>query len=157
MALTKKDKELIIDIIENEIHERHNVYDLKLLHRLKIKLEGSKLTKVYNVDFIYNQVKDYFPEGMIDVSHKKELIKLIDIDMKEPGEIINVIIWARTDRFWSTVFLSIKKLRKKDKEKIMYYDKFCYLMKNENKQTNKDGATNKELAEMLSSKYASNR
>lgn len=88
---------------------------------------------VNEVENIYNNVIKIFPENL----HPKdkndwyvELDKLIRIDKKNPDEIIDVITWTRQDEFWSSHFLSILKLRKKNREKIKYYDVFLNQMKN---------------------------
>lgn len=50
--------------------------------------------------------------------------KLIRLDGKDPEEIKSVIKWARENDFWSDKFLSLVKLRNKDKQNIKYYDVF---------------------------------
>lgn len=66
--------------------------------------------------------------------------KLIRLDGKDPTEIKAVISWARKDEFWSKNFLSLTKLRIKNKEDVKYYDVF-----NENRKSNGKGR-NKDLA-----------
>ena len=54
--------------------------------------------------------------------------KLIRVDGRDKKEIESVVKWARSDEFWSKQFMTILKLRMKDKEEVLYYDKFKNLM-----------------------------
>src|SRR5690606_7055189 len=50
--------------------------------------------------------------------------QLVRIDGRSPDEIRAVCEWARNDEFWSEQFLSLVKLRKKDRSGVSYYDRF---------------------------------
>lgn len=85
------------------------------------------------VNSIYDYALKYFPEklqptGKSVFDWHKTILDLIEIDKKEPREICQVIRWARSDDFWSNNFLSLLKLRKNDRDKVKYYDKFAYRM-----------------------------
>lgn len=55
---------------------------------------------------------------------KETLRKLIEIDQKDPEEIKNVVKWTRQNDFWSKNFLSLNKLRQKDKQGVHYFEVF---------------------------------
>jgi len=56
---------------------------------------------------------------------------MIEIDKRDVKEIVNICKWARQDEFWKDNFLSPLKLRRKNKDKIMYYDYFKEKLKSE--------------------------
>jgi hypothetical protein len=87
------------------------------------------------------------------------LDKLIRIDGHPPEEILRVINWARDDPFWSQNFISLLKLRLKNKEGIKYYDVFKIKADGQNRQGNQrtQGVTGEQLAGLISSKFATNR
>lgn len=87
------------------------------------------------------------------------LDKLIRIDGHSPEEILRIIRWARRDPFWSQNFISLLKLRLKNKEGIKYYDVFKIKADGQNRQGNQrtQGVTGEQLAGLISSKFATNR
>ncbi len=99
--------------------------------------EGEKNFKEFSL--VVNQIYDYsisfFPEETkpsteVQVSKWKDTIrKLVENDQKDPKEICQVVRWARNDNFWSDNFLSILKLRKKNKDGVTYYTYFQIKMK----------------------------
>lgn len=96
------------------------------------KLKENK--EKYNL--IYNEIVKYFDEKFIDEYNYYECIRLlIENDKRDKNELISVIKYARNNEFWSKNFMSIVKLRKKNKEDIMYYDVFFAQMKM-NKKSN---------------------
>lgn len=116
----------------------YNTNDHSTIDHKKVNV---KFTKPVNE--IYDEVIDQFPEESkpktesAKIRWLKEIDKLIRIDKKETNEIKTVIKWARNNEFWRGNFLSILKLRKKNKEEITYYNYFLNQIKN-GKSTNTD-------------------
>lgn len=82
-----------------------------------------------------------FPESVISTLTAKQkyewidtLRKLNEIDKLSLIEIEKIIKFARNSDFWSKNFLSVLKLRKKNKENIKYYIVFQEEMKSEQKK-----------------------
>ncbi len=79
---------------------------------------------------LYNQVVDYFPEDTRPKTEKQKeewidtLDKLIRIDKKNPEDICRIVELTRKHDFWKKNFLSLLKLRKKNGEQVMYYTVF---------------------------------
>ena len=97
----------------------------------------------YNLINTYEKCILHFPERLRPVDEKTilkwqdEIRKLEMID-KVPFEWIEKIVgWARKDLFWQTNFLSILKLRKKDKQGMKYIRVFYERMKAENEKVAK--------------------
>jgi hypothetical protein len=88
---------------------------------------------------IYNSIAKYFdPKNVNQKTWVDEIRKLIDIDKHTPDEIISAVKWAREDSFWSSNFMSLKKLRLKDKQGVAYIDLFINKSKaNKQQQQNK--------------------
>lgn len=86
---------------------------------------------------LYNQVVEFFPEDLRPKTEKQRaewldtLDKLIRIDGYESETISRVIEFARKDDFWKINFLSLLKLRQKDRAKVSYFLVFQSKMKNE--------------------------
>jgi hypothetical protein len=110
----------------------------------------NKVKKVYKVKKVKKDIPE-FSSSVIDLFEKaillfnsdlraemlkqkfnclKSLRDLIEIDKHDPDQILNVITWAREDDFWKLQFLSISKLRRKNKEGISYFVVFDQQMKN---------------------------
>ena len=53
---------------------------------------------------------------------------LVRIDKRTPEETWRVCKWARADSFWASKFLSPLKLRRRNRERITYFDAFCAQM-----------------------------
>lgn len=89
------------------------------------------------VEILYSEVLEHFDEDFRpkNDAQKKDwldtLDKLIRIDGHTPEQIDQVIKFARGDPFWKINFLSLLKLRQKNKEKISYFLVFQSKMKNE--------------------------
>lgn len=60
---------------------------------------------------------------------------LIRLDKRDKQTIQRVVLWARSDPFWSTNFLSANKLRNKDKNGSLYFDVFLTKMTTNNGNT----------------------
>lgn len=133
MALKKEEKEYLIEILRDAY--KNPKYDQSKIVHIARKLQmqrGQKISKIYyGVDSIFEEIKKYFPLNIIDESWKEEIENLIDIDGYDDNTIIDVVKWCRKDTFWKKQILSFKKLRKKDKEGIMYFVKMKYLMEND--------------------------
>lgn len=103
-----------------------------------IKEEKTKEKKVYSKEIhdSYDRLILYFPEHLRPNDEKKKntwldtLDKLTRID-KIPLDIIEpVVIKTRGDSFWAKNFLSLTKLRKKNREDVMYIVVFNEQIKN---------------------------
>lgn len=105
---------------------------------LKPKIEFSdEVFKIYEASI------KLFSEDLIPTTEKQknnwlnEFDKLIKIDGLTIKEIYSIIKFARSDEFWNKNFLSISKLRKKDKNDIPYWKVFKHkselnIIENEN-------------------------
>jgi hypothetical protein len=77
-----------------------------------------------------NSRESVFPERSIPKTKKdihdwmKCIHDLVNIDGYTLQDVNRAIIYAREDQFWKNNFLSLLKLRRKDKDKIRYIDKF---------------------------------
>jgi len=89
------------------------------------------------IEGVRNAVSIYFNIDIDADVYRKEIRDLMSIDNKSPDEIVKVIKWARNDDFWKSNFMSITKLRKRNKEKVKYYDVF-----NEKRKSNGSNKTN---------------
>jgi hypothetical protein len=136
MRFTKEDKHILLEVLRDEYKRQDSRFDkdkiVSIGHKLKMK-KDQKISDLINVDFIYKELKKMFPLEFIDESWKKEIQDMIDIDGYSWDTILNVVRWARNDPFWKSQILSIKKLRKRDKEGVKYFDKLKYLMGQERK------------------------
>ena len=76
------------------------------------------------------KIIDFFPEDlkpqnkMLKDKWVNELRHLIEIDGLVQNEILKIVNWGRSDDFWKSNFLSLLKLRKKNKEGIPYWQVF---------------------------------
>lgn len=83
---------------------------------------------------LFNQVIENFTEDLRPKTLKQKadwidtIDKLVRIDKFTSEQITEVIKFAREDSFWQTNFLSILKLRKKNKEGIIYFNVFRHAM-----------------------------
>jgi hypothetical protein len=106
-----------------------------------------------DIEELYKSVIIFFDENCRPktVIQKKEWIdtldKLVRIDNYSPEHIQDVIKRTRMDDFWRTNFLSVLKLRKKNKEGIMYFTVF------ENRKIKGNGKTRVHTAD----EYAADR
>ena len=80
------------------------------------------------------------------------LDKLIRIDGYDQEHIINITKRTRMDNFWRTNFLTINKLRDKNKEGISYFTVFEKKMNHEVNSRN-NGASVEQLAEVVSREF----
>lgn len=86
------------------------------------------------------------------------LDKLIRIDGHSPEKIQNIIKRTRMDDFWRTNFLSVLKLRKKNKEGIMYFTVFEKKMSHETtSRNNRQGASTEQLTKVVYDAFESNK
>jgi hypothetical protein len=96
------------------------------------------------IEKLYNQVVGFFPEDLQPKTdpQKKDwldtLDKLTRIDGHDPETIKRVIEFARKDDFWKINFLSLLKLRQKDKAKVPYFQVFEQRMKNNGSKNQPD-------------------
>jgi hypothetical protein len=94
-------------------------------------LNDSDLIKEKNPsEILYDEITQFFPEDLRPKTEKQKaawidtLDKLIRIDKNSPEEIKKVIRKTRENDFWKSNFLSVLKLRRKNKEEISYYTVF---------------------------------
>ncbi|MCX6303296.1 MAG: hypothetical protein NTW82_14055 [Bacteroidia bacterium] len=94
-------------------------------------LNDSDLTKEINpAEILYDEITQFFPEDLRPKTQKQKsawidtLDKLMRIDGHSAEEIKKVIRKTRENDFWKSNFLSVLKLRKKNKEEIFYYTVF---------------------------------
>ena len=80
-----------------------------------------------NVNVIISKIKDLFDEKYINESVYKTIFTLLKNYEKQ--QIIDAIIWARSDDFWKTNFQSPNKLLSTNKDKVKYIDVFIEKMK----------------------------
>jgi hypothetical protein len=79
---------------------------------------------------LYREIEIFFDENCLPKTESAinkwldTLDKLIRIDGYDPEHIINITKRARMDDFWRTNFLSINKLREKNKDGISYFTVF---------------------------------
>jgi len=110
---------------------------------------------------LYKGVEIFFDEDCRPKTEKQKhewydtLDKLIRIDGYTPEQIHNVIKRARMDDFWRTNFLSVLKLRKKNREGISYFTVFEKKLYNGTKKDT--GADTYELAKLTASKLGAQR
>jgi hypothetical protein len=110
---------------------------------------------------LYNAVKIYFDEDCRPKTEKQKqewldtLEKLIRIDGYSPEHIQNIVKRTRMDDFWKTNFLSVLKLRKKNKEGISYFTVFEKKLINGTKKT--VGADTSDLANLVADKIGIRR
>lgn len=87
---------------------------------------------IINEDIIYilDNVKSLFEEKYITKETNKILLSLLKTYNKET--IVNTVIAAKNDSFWSNQFLSLNKLNNKNKDGVKYIDVFISKFKTEN-------------------------
>ena len=73
---------------------------------------------------------------------KETIDKLHRIDKIPYDMIVQIVQWARNDAFWSKNFLSLRKLRNKDKNGTMYVVVFSEKMKSLNKPSKSENTLN---------------
>lgn len=104
-----------------------------------------KKVKTFSEDVLvcYNLIVDFFPEHLHPKNNKSWLDtieKLNRIDKIPFQSIIDITKKTRSDNFWASNFLSLNKLRKKNKDGIMYVVVFNEKIKSQIKQKPKDAA-----------------
>jgi hypothetical protein len=67
---------------------------------------------------------NFFESKYMTVEAKKTISNLLTIDKYTVEQIKNSIKFAKTDQFWAANFLSLNKLRSKNKEGVKYIDVF---------------------------------
>ncbi|MEN6569025.1 MAG: hypothetical protein ABFC18_03330 [Rikenellaceae bacterium] len=113
-----------------------------------------------SIEDLYKGVEIFFDEDLRPKTEKQKhewldtLDKLVRIDGYSPEHIQNIVKRARMDDFWKQNFLSVLKLRKKNKEGIMYFTVF---EKKINGTTKTIGADPYELAKLEASKLGIQR
>ena len=135
--------------------------DVKDLKKKKEK-SSAKKEKVFSsqVEYFYTQAIEQFPEHLrpkdkeAENNWKDELRKLNEIDKIPFSIIIEVIKWGRNDPFWSSNFLSLNKLRKKNKDGIKYVVVFSEKMKPTKPKEKTFAEKEQERIDRLKGKFA---
>lgn len=135
---------------------------LKSQNFAKAKIEAKHEYEYTNeiVIDLYKGIEIFFDEDCRPKTEKAKhewydtLDKLIRIDGYTPEHIHDVIKRARMDDFWRTNFLSVLKLRKKNKEGIMYFTVFEKKLLHETTgRNNQKPASGEELTSFYSERY----
>lgn len=93
------------------------------------------IVKEENILNLYDSLLPLFPKNTIPKTDKQKktwlecIRKLIDIDEYTIKQISYAVKWAREDEFWKGKFLSLLKLRKKNKEDILWMTVFAEQIK----------------------------
>jgi len=115
----------------------------------KIKTPEEELANKKEKDFRFsvkhftNKCSHYFPAHLLPKTEKQgetwleTIDKLHRIDGVPYEHIVEIVKWAREDEFWSSNFLSLTKLRKKNKDGIKYIVVFSEKMKSEQSKSGK--------------------
>lgn len=119
-SLNQASFKLVVEVVEEE----------KVEVVEEVILKKSEKTFTQEVDNCYEQVLPLFPESLrprtdsIVFSWKDCIEKLNRIDKIPFNYIVHLTKEAREDSFWKGVFLSLPKLRSKNKDKIKYIQVF---------------------------------
>jgi len=103
----------------------------------------------------YEKILSYFPEHLqpskqnIENNWLDTIEKLNRIDGLKLCDIELIVKKTREDDFWSRQFLSLTKLRKKNKDGVMYYQVFIEQFKNNHNGSKQKGAS----AEAITQSY----
>ena len=133
--------------------------DFKADYELKgIKVNGAitiKPKKVFSgeIEKCFRECLRHFefhllPNDKDALKWKETIDKLHRIDKIPYNMIVEIVQWARKDEFWSKNFLSLRKLRNKDKNGIMYVVNFSEKMKSSVKPSKSENTLN-AMNEML--------
>lgn len=147
-----------IDSIQDAYNKRNNnciTYNglIQLLISLGIRKQIKSISKGVNntqskeeYSILYKNIIPFFNSKFINEEKYLDCIRLmIENDKRNPDEILKVIEFARNDNFWNKNFMTLVKLRNKDKNGIMYYDIFLNQMPKENFEVKKSGFDKFEL------------
>jgi len=121
-----------VTTIKQPLNSQRTTIEQPLNTNKNDKNENNKKIYSQEIESLYLKLKPLFPD-LINTNYDKwkdTLRLLIDNDKKQSDEIEKVVKWARNDQFWSKQFLSLVKLRNKNKDGIMYYDVFNEQSKN---------------------------
>jgi hypothetical protein len=137
----KTGKEILNSESENDSEYSSSFQDILKLYDWIIKgtLKGTK--------------EKVFPEKVLPKTKREKdaWIKCISDLLNKDGyslqEINRSIIYARENTFWNGNFLSLLKLRRKDKEGVKYIDKFLLGYEKENNKISMNGNTTPEAIE----------
>lgn len=122
----------VVNVKETNGKRKVNGEETEAAHKQECKegIKNEKNEKNKEVEDLFDSIIIFFDENCRPNTEalKKEwcdtLDKLIRIDKKDPEQIKQIIKRARMDDFWRTNFLSVLKLRRKDKNQISYYTVF---------------------------------
>lgn len=110
---------------KNQYSEKHKKHTKKIDHidgHMTSHMEDENRNEIDN---IIDNIKSLFNEKYFDKNKWVEILfALIDKHKYSTEQIIKAVTWARQDSFWSTNFLSLKKLLNKNKEGVLYIDLF---------------------------------
>jgi hypothetical protein len=134
--MEKKDEEILLDYNEKKfgfrnkvpLYSEESMIEFADFHKKQLlKIKKRKENKIYSkeVEDCFSECLEFFPEHLQPKSNqidlwKETVDKLNRIDQLPFNIIVNLVKKTRQDDFWSTNFLSLTKLRKKNREDIMY-------------------------------------
>jgi hypothetical protein len=148
-------KNRVYDTLYNRVVSTGEVKEeVKEEDKVKVKEEVKEIVEVekfsIEIEKCYKNCLSYFPEHLqpknnyVD-SWKETIEKLNRIDKIEFGHIEEIVKKTREDTFWSNNFLSLNKLRKKNKDGVMYvvvfFEKFFNHSNNAKSNNNTGGAS----------------
>jgi hypothetical protein len=143
----------MVSIIKQETIKQETI------KKSEIKISDT-YTNLLNEKFIDFFDDEFKPKTEEQIKNWADCLrKLIEIDKFSEIDIGNIIKWAREDAFWTKNFMSLLKLREKNKEGIKYIEVFKHQMNcNGNKQRKTgNGASNEQLAASITKAFAINK
>jgi hypothetical protein len=114
---------------ENE-NEEYNKNKKEYEERKEKVFAPLKILTPSNAEILYDEIIDFFSEDLKPKTpgQKSEWIDILDklmrIDLQTPEKIKEIIENTRKDDFWKSNFLSVLKLRRKDKDGNSYFTVF---------------------------------
>lgn len=135
--------------------EVEEVQEVKVEKQENLPAKKNK-KKEYPEEAIHTTIEclKFFDEGLHPTTDSEKwgwvdtVDKLHRIDGLEYLSIIEIVRYGREDDFWHENFLSINKLRKKDKNKTPYWKRFLYSIQKGGRKTGDDD-TMKKIMEQL--------
>lgn len=125
------------NIINDNIKEHDEIKNFTESHSEDLNLFKEEKKEIISKDIIFPIVKKlstYFPDDITKRLNKNDKLKwsdtiekLIRLDKYTKEEIEKAVKVGRNDKFWKNNFLSINKLRKKDKQGVKYIQVFLNL------------------------------
>lgn len=123
--------------------------------------KGARIDKVAKYRPLVHELLAYFPKETQPAFASTEEDKwadtlrlLIEHDGHTAVDIRLVVQWATQHDFWGINFLSLRKLRQKDKNGTYFINRFKIEMTHEHTKTNKSGADYADTLNKIANRYA---